>query len=84
MVCYKKVDLVVKAFNAMPLKKLIVIGDGSEKEKVELIAGPNVTILSHLEFAQFHKYLRKPRPLYLLGKKILASHWSRRRPVERH
>lgn len=68
MVCYKKVDLVVKAFNAMPLKKLIVIGDGSEKEKVELIAGPNVTILSHLEFAQFHKYLREAKAFVFAGK----------------
>ncbi len=68
LVCYKKVDLVVEAFNAMPDKKLIVIGDGPEKEKIEKMAGPNVTMLSHLEFEQFHRYMRKAKAFVFAGK----------------
>lgn len=68
LVCYKKVDLVVEAFNGLPDKKLIVIGDGPEKEKIEKMAGPNVTMLSHLEFSEFHKYMRKARAFVFAGK----------------
>ncbi len=68
LVCYKMVDLVVEAFNEMPDKKLIVIGDGPEKEKIEEMAGPNVTMLSHLEFDKFHEYMRKAKGFVFAGK----------------
>ncbi len=68
LVCYKKVDLVLEAFNAMPDKKLIVIGDGPEKAKIEKLAGPNITILSHLEFDKFHEYMRKAKAFVFAGK----------------
>ena len=48
MVPYKKLDLVVKAFNQMPDKKLIVIGSGPEKDKIKSIAASNIEIVGHL------------------------------------
>ena len=47
MVPYKKVRLVVEAFNAMPEKKLVVIGDGSEYRKIQAAAGPNIMLLGY-------------------------------------
>lgn len=35
---YKRIDLIVEAFTHMPDKKLIVIGDGPEEEKIKSIA----------------------------------------------
>ncbi|WP_320167920.1 glycosyltransferase [Mangrovibacterium marinum] len=39
---YKKVDLVIEAFNELPDKRLIVVGKGSQKDYCRKIAGPNV------------------------------------------
>jgi len=44
MVPYKKMDLIVKAFSAMPDRKLVVIGDGPDFEKIKSQAGPNVEL----------------------------------------
>ena len=68
LVCYKKVDLVVDAFTKMPDKKLIVIGDGNEKDKIQSSAGENITFLSHLEFEKFHYYMRKAKAFVFAGK----------------
>lgn len=58
---YKKVDLVVEAFNQMPDKKLLVIGSGPEKEKVKSIAKPNIEFLPHQEFAQLKEFMKKAK-----------------------
>lgn len=46
MVPYKKIDLIVEAFSQTD-KKLIVIGDGPDFNKVKAKAGKNVELLSH-------------------------------------
>ena len=68
LVCYKKVDLVVEAFKKMPNKKLIVIGDGNEKERIQATAGDNISFLSHLNFDKFHYYMRKAKAFVFAGK----------------
>ena len=45
MVPYKRIPTIVEAFARMPDKKLVVIGDGSERSKAEAVAGPNVEFL---------------------------------------
>ncbi|WP_163584306.1 glycosyltransferase family 4 protein [Klebsiella pneumoniae] len=45
LVPYKRIDLIVDAFAAMPNQKLIVIGDGSEMSKIKSKATTNVEIL---------------------------------------
>lgn len=39
---YKKVDLVIEAFNKMPNKKLIIVGKGSKKSELQKLAGDNI------------------------------------------
>jgi glycosyltransferase involved in cell wall biosynthesis len=47
MVPYKKIDLIVEAFSNMPEKRLVVIGDGPDFNKVRLKAGKNIELLGH-------------------------------------
>jgi glycosyltransferase involved in cell wall biosynthesis len=47
LVPYKKMDLIVESFAAMPDKKLVVIGDGPDKTKVKAKASSNVELLGY-------------------------------------
>ncbi|MEQ1274402.1 glycosyltransferase family 4 protein [Acinetobacter ursingii] len=47
MVPYKKIDLIVEAFSHMPNKKLVVIGDGPDMQKIKSKAASNVEILGY-------------------------------------
>lgn len=47
MVPYKKIDLIVEAFSAMPDKSLVVIGDGPDFAKIKAKAGSNVELLGY-------------------------------------
>lgn len=51
LVPYKKVKLVVKAFNEMPDKKLVVIGDGPDFSKIKTIAKDNITMMGYQSFS---------------------------------
>lgn len=61
MVPYKRIDLIVDAFAAMPDKRLVVIGDGPEMAKIRAKAGPNVQILGHQPFAVLKQHLQEAR-----------------------
>lgn len=58
---YKKVDLIVEAFNQMPDKKLIVIGSGPDKEKIKNIAGRNIEFLPHQPTLKLKEYMMKAK-----------------------
>lgn len=47
MVPYKRMDLIVEAYSQMPDKKLKVIGDGPEMEKIRVLANDNIEILGY-------------------------------------
>ncbi|MWC27319.1 glycosyltransferase family 4 protein [Paenibacillus sp. MMS18-CY102] len=47
MVPYKKMDLIVEAFATMPDKKLIVVGDGPDFNKIKAKATANVELLGY-------------------------------------
>jgi UDP-N-acetylmuramyl pentapeptide phosphotransferase/UDP-N-acetylglucosamine-1-phosphate transferase/glycosyltransferase involved in cell wall biosynthesis len=61
MVPYKRIDLIVEAFTAMPDRRLIVIGDGPDMEKIRAKAGPNVRILGHQPGERLRQYLQMAR-----------------------
>ena len=61
MVPYKKIDLIVEAFAAMPDKKLIVIGEGPEEEKIKSKAGKNVEILPYQTQETLKAFLQKAK-----------------------
>jgi glycosyltransferase involved in cell wall biosynthesis len=50
LVAYKKIDIIIEAFNRMPEKKLVVIGGGPNLESYRKAAGPNVDVMGYQPF----------------------------------
>jgi len=61
MVSYKRIDLIVEAFNRMPDKKLIVIGTGPDFQTLKARAGPNVQMVGYQHAADFISYMQRAR-----------------------
>lgn len=47
LVHYKSVETLVQAFNLMPEKRLVVIGDGPMLPRLQAMAGPNIKLLGY-------------------------------------
>jgi len=62
LVPYKRADLVVKAFNKLN-KKLIIIGEGKEKSRLVAMAKPNIEFLSRLTDSELADYYGNSRAL---------------------
>ena len=60
LVPYKKVDVIVSAFNGLALK-LLVVGDGPEMKRIKKLAGKNVEILGWVEDKTLVELLSKAR-----------------------
>jgi glycosyltransferase involved in cell wall biosynthesis len=63
LVPYKKMDLIVESFAAMPDKKLVVIGDGPDLAKVKRFAGPNTQILGYQSTPTIIDYMQRANAL---------------------
>lgn len=62
MVPYKKIDLIVETFSKkFPNKKLIVIGDGPDFDKIKALAGSNVTLLGYQKFDVLKDHLARAK-----------------------
>ncbi len=61
LVYYKKIDLIVKAFSKMPDKKLVVVGEGPELEKIKSLAGGNIEILGYRTQDEMKRLLQKAK-----------------------
>jgi glycosyltransferase involved in cell wall biosynthesis len=61
MVPYKKIDLIVEAFNMMPDKKLIVIGDGPDFKKIAQKAASNVKLMGFQPLEVVKEYLQRAK-----------------------
>lgn len=61
MVPYKRIDMIVEAFTAMPERKLFVIGDGPDFEKIKAKAGENITLLGYQSFEVLKDHLQRAR-----------------------
>lgn len=61
MVPYKKIELIVDAFNAMPGRELVVIGDGPDFARIAKKAGPNVKLLGYQPFDVLRQYMQDAR-----------------------
>ena len=63
---YKKIDLLIDAFNVNG-KKLVIIGDGSEKVKLMKNANPNIEFKGAMELAKIENIFSKTRALLFPG-----------------
>lgn len=61
MVPYKKMSLIVEAFNHMPDKKLVVIGKGPEFDRIQKVAGPNVTLMGYQPDDVLRDYMERAK-----------------------
>ncbi len=61
MVPYKRMDLIVEAFSHMPDKKLVVIGDGSEMDKIKSKATKNIEILGYQPNSVMQEHMRQAK-----------------------
>lgn len=63
MVPYKMIPMVVQAFGKMPEKKLVVIGDGPDLEKVKEIAKnkKNIEVLGYQPFEVLKSYMQRAK-----------------------
>lgn len=63
---YKRIDLLVDCFNKNG-EKLIVIGDGSEKEKLQKKANSNIEFKGLLEWKEIEEYILDSKALLFPG-----------------
>ncbi len=63
LVSYKKIDLIVRAFNQLPDKNLIVIGDGPELKKIKALAKSNILMLGYQNKESLVYHLKKAKAL---------------------
>ena len=61
LVSYKKVDLIVKAFNEMPDKKLVVIGSGEKLNYLKKVANKNIEIFGYQPDEVVIDYMQKAK-----------------------
>jgi glycosyltransferase involved in cell wall biosynthesis len=61
LVPFKRMDLLVEAFNRMPNKKLYILGDGPEMKKLKAAAGPNIVFTGFCDRATVNNYVKKAR-----------------------
>lgn len=66
LVPYKRVDLVVEAFNRTGLP-LVVIGDGPERRRLQALARPNVQLLGRLPQPEVNAWLGRCRAYVYAG-----------------
>lgn len=61
LVPYKKVPLIIEAFNQMPDKKLVVIGSGPDEDRCRNLAGPNIELLGYQSTDVLRRYMQKAK-----------------------
>jgi hypothetical protein len=64
---YKRVDLLVDAFSRDRTRRLVVVGSGSEFQRLKAQAGPNVTFTRRLPTAQVVDYMQRARAFLFAG-----------------
>jgi glycosyltransferase involved in cell wall biosynthesis len=64
---YKRTDLVIQAFNAMPARRLLVVGEGQQSKALRAMAGPNVTFTGYLPRREYVSKLARARAMVFAG-----------------
>ncbi len=61
LVPYKRIDVIAEAFSKMSGKRLIIIGEGPEAEKIKLKSGANVKFLGYQPREKLREYMQKAK-----------------------
>jgi glycosyltransferase involved in cell wall biosynthesis len=68
LVSYKRIDLIVQTFRALGDRRLIIIGDGQDMNRIRRNAPPNVTILGYQPSEVLVDYMRRARAFVFAAK----------------
>lgn len=58
LIPYKRIDLAVQAFNRLPEERLVIVGQGRDKEALQAQAGANITFLGRQSWARLVELMR--------------------------
>ena len=72
LVPYKRMDLIVKAFNNMPDKKLLLIGEGPELPVLQSMAKENIEFLGHLSQGELVDKIGSAKAIVLVAHEDLG------------
>ncbi len=64
---YKRTDLVIRAFNDMPSRRLLVLGEGQQSAALRALAGPNVTLTGYLPRCEYVRTVAHAQALVFAG-----------------
>lgn len=67
LVWYKKARVAVEAFNAMPDKRLIVVGGGPQLHEVKAMAGSNVDVRGHVSHAELQRLMQSAKAMVFVA-----------------
>jgi glycosyltransferase involved in cell wall biosynthesis len=66
LIGYKRIDLAIEAFNRLG-QRLIIIGDGPDRVRLEAMAGPTISFLGRITDGEIDHYLARCRALIFPG-----------------
>jgi glycosyltransferase involved in cell wall biosynthesis len=85
LVPYKRIEPIVRAFNAMPDLELIVAGDGPEADRLKRMAGPNVKFVGFVPDKKLRDLMNTARAFVFAGEEdfgiVLVEAQSEGAPV---
>jgi glycosyltransferase involved in cell wall biosynthesis len=64
---YKRTDLVIRAFNEMPSRRLVIVGEGQQSTSLRALAGPNVTFSGYLPRQDYVNTLAGAKAMVFAG-----------------
>lgn len=64
---YKRTDLVIDAFNRMPSRRLIVVGEGQQSRYLRSLAGPNVVFTGYLPRGEYVRTIGQAKAMVFAG-----------------
>jgi glycosyltransferase involved in cell wall biosynthesis len=67
MAPYKRTDLVIQAFNEMPARRLLVVGEGQQSSALRALAGANVRFTGFLPRREYAKTVALAKALVFAG-----------------
>lgn len=64
---YKRTDLVIRAFNEMPSRRLVIVGEGQQSASLRGLAGPNVRFAGYLPRQDYVEVVARARAMVFAG-----------------
>lgn len=64
---YKRTDLVIQAFNEMPSRRLVIVGEGQQSSRLRALAGPNISFAGFLPRREYVRTVAQARAMVFAG-----------------